>query len=361
MNRRSKLFGVVFAFVMVWLFCHGQSASAQNGAYPYPDKPCVWAPHARQGVGPNWCPNYDWGDQPGSTAAANVISPYGYYYRNCTDYAAWKVHAQGVSPAQYKGLGNAKDWAARGPRNGLRVDGVPAVGSVAVRTTGKYGHTAYVEEVRPDGTIRVSQYNAKADGNYSEAVGTPRQFGFSVFVHFEDYMPKPTPPPTQPSISQPVAEPVDPPPTAALPAAAVEPAPAPAVTEPEVLSQPVTPATTEVTDVVEQAPAAATPPEPLEEITVVSAKPRVQAAHAAGPAVSRAPAGKGAVTPGAATSAVPNPILPPVTQPASAAAGVSPTATPVGSNYRPLAWIAAGLFGTGIVVSAGWRLRKSLT
>lgn len=153
---------------------------------------------------PNWCPNYDWGDRQGDVSAGNVISPYGYYYRNCTDYAAWKVSSLGVPADRYKGLGDAKTWAARAPAKGVRVDAVPAVGSVAVRTTGTFGHTAFVEEVRPDGTIRVSQYNYRADGNYSENMGTPAAFGFSVFVHFEDFMPRPVPP-AQPAPAEPVA------------------------------------------------------------------------------------------------------------------------------------------------------------
>jgi len=200
--RRGIMFwGVLLALLGAGII-FGAPAHAAND-YPYPTKPCVHAPYTVTGSGPNWCPNYDWGDRPNDTTAANVISPYGYYYRNCTDYAAWRVSTHGVQPAQYKGLGNAKDWASRAPSKGVPVNGAPAVGSVGVRISGKFGHTAFVEEVRPDGTIRVSQYNNGADGNYSESVGTPAAFGFSAFVHFEVFFPPQPPPPAPPPVPEP--------------------------------------------------------------------------------------------------------------------------------------------------------------
>jgi hypothetical protein len=116
-----------------------------------------------------------------------------------------------VGEAQYKGLGNAKDWVVKAPAKGLLVDGTPAVGSVAVRTTGAYGHTAFVEELNPAGypagTIRVSQYNYRGDGNYSEQIGTPASLGLLAFIHFEVYMPAPAitlaadPPAPEPAVS----------------------------------------------------------------------------------------------------------------------------------------------------------------
>lgn len=179
------------------------AVSAKSSQYPYGSMPCVWAPYATTGKTARWCRGYEWGKIRGSPAAASVISPYGYYYRNCTDYAAWKVSALGVKPAQYRGLGNAKLWAARAPAHGLRVDNQPAVGAVAVRTAGTFGHLGFVEEVNPAGyprgTIKVSQYNYHADGNYTERYGTPAFFGFVAFVHFEDYARKPAVPKPKPA------------------------------------------------------------------------------------------------------------------------------------------------------------------
>jgi len=179
----------LWSVAVLW---HAPAAFAAS-VYPYADVPCVWAPYDTAGLSVRWCSDYDWGYIRNDLSAASVMSPYGYYYRNCTDYTAWIVSTLGVGPAQYKGLGNAKEWATQAPKHGLRADGTPAVGAVAVRTTGKYGHTAYVEAVNPDGTIKVSQYNYHADGNYTEEYGTPTFFGFSVFVHFEDYEIAPAP------------------------------------------------------------------------------------------------------------------------------------------------------------------------
>lgn len=193
-------------------------ASAEKSGYPFGGKPCVHAPYAVQNTHVNWCPNYDWGDRPNDTSRANVISPYGYYYRNCTDYAAWKVASLGVGPAQYRGLGDAKQWAAPPAKNGLRVDSTPAVGAVAVRTSGVYGHVAFVEAIEPSGAITVSEYNKHADGNFGVRSGMPVSLGFTHFVHFEAYMsvpvavpiPEPLPPaPLVPAIivpDEPVSE-----------------------------------------------------------------------------------------------------------------------------------------------------------
>ncbi|HSW66853.1 MAG TPA: CHAP domain-containing protein [Bacillota bacterium] len=184
-------------------------AAAAEAQYPYAGKPCVWAPYAASGSGAGWCADYDFGDTPNDTSSANVISPYGYYYRNCTDYTAWRVSAEGVEPAQYKGLGNAKDWAANAPAHGLSVDGTPAVGAVGVSASGSYGHTAYVEAINPagypEGTIEVSQYNYAGDGNYSRVFGTPALLGLMQFVHFEAYRPAPSPDPTSVPLLAPAA------------------------------------------------------------------------------------------------------------------------------------------------------------
>src|SRR5260370_4294924 len=86
-------------------------AMASTGGYPYYNMQCVWSPYATTGTG-YWCSDYDWGTVRNDSGNDSVLSPYGYDYRNCTDYVAWKVASLGVMPAQYKGLGNANTWAA---------------------------------------------------------------------------------------------------------------------------------------------------------------------------------------------------------------------------------------------------------
>jgi surface antigen len=147
--------------------------------------PCVVSPYGTSGTG-YWCPGYNWGTIPNNTGNVSELSPYGYDYRNCTDYVAWELSTLGVKPAQYRGLGNADTWGSNATSHGLVDNTTPAVGSVAVSTSGEYGHVAFVTAVN-GGTITVSQYNQKENGDYSVQSGTPTALGFSSFVHFEAY------------------------------------------------------------------------------------------------------------------------------------------------------------------------------
>jgi surface antigen len=163
-------------------------ASADTGGYPYASVPCVYSPYATTGSG-YWCSGYNWGTIRNSTANASELSPYGYDYRNCTDYVAWKLASLGVQPAQYKGLGNASTWGTLAAKHGVTNNASPAVGSVAVNTTaaGGLGHVAFVYAVSGS-QISVSEYNLHRDGNYTPTeTGTPAQLGFSSFDHFEKY------------------------------------------------------------------------------------------------------------------------------------------------------------------------------
>jgi surface antigen len=157
-----------------------------TGNYPYWSTPCIYAPFATSGKG-YWCSGYNWGTKHNDSGNASVNSPYGYGYRNCTDYVAWKLNSLGVSQTLYQGLGNAKDWGTKASKKGVTVNSSPAVGAVAVDTIGQYGHVAFVESVNKNGTITVSQYNKGQDGNYSTQTGTPSSLNFSAFIHLERY------------------------------------------------------------------------------------------------------------------------------------------------------------------------------
>ncbi len=102
----------------------------------------------------------------GAWALARGVSNRGSYWsmspgHNCTNYVAWRLIGAGVEkPASHPG--NASSWATRAARDGIRVDGTPAVGAVAQwdSLAGGYsskGHVAYVERVNSDGTILVSE------------------------------------------------------------------------------------------------------------------------------------------------------------------------------------------------------------
>ncbi|HSX27960.1 MAG TPA: CHAP domain-containing protein [Candidatus Saccharimonadales bacterium] len=146
---------------------------AEDGGYPF-------ASYHGPGTSPA---NSTWTDSKG-----NPISPYGYYFRNCTDYVAWKLQSLGVADGKTRSLGNAAAWSARAKGKNLTVDGSPSVGAAAISTAGTYGHVGFVEETHSDGTITISEYNYKLDGTYSTRSGTPSRLGFTQFIHFEKLM-----------------------------------------------------------------------------------------------------------------------------------------------------------------------------
>lgn len=86
----------------------------------------------------------------------------GYGYRNCTDWAAFRV-PQLVQQNVPWGWGNAKNWDNAAQAAGKTVDATPEPGDIAVWEDGTYGHVAVVESINP---LVVSEYNGGQDGNY---------------------------------------------------------------------------------------------------------------------------------------------------------------------------------------------------
>jgi surface antigen len=95
--------------------------------------------------------------------------PWGYCYRQCTSYSAWRLYSGGKTPPH--NYGNATNWGWAAQADGIPTGSQPQVGSIAV-WQGYEGHVAYVEEVYGDGTIRVSEYNAvpALQGRYSQRI-----------------------------------------------------------------------------------------------------------------------------------------------------------------------------------------------
>jgi surface antigen len=160
-------------------------AAAATGNYPFWNMPCELSPYKTVGYCNTEYGPYDWGPVKNGSAASQ-LSKYGYGYRNCTDYVAWKLASLGVKPAQYKGLGNANSWASNAAAHKLVHNTKPAVGSVAVSTAGRFGHVAFVIAVSGS-KITVAQYNQAGTGAYNTQTGTAASLGFSWFVHFEKY------------------------------------------------------------------------------------------------------------------------------------------------------------------------------
>lgn len=132
------------------------------------------------------------------------ITPFGYtgqsgwghwtdqWGNNCTNYAAWRVAANGVpNPGR---LGDAGDWDENARALGYPVNDTPAVGAVAQWNIGDYGHVGYVDWVSPDGnTIATSEsgYDTKSFPSMSRRQILKRGvYGWpSNFIHFKDMAP----------------------------------------------------------------------------------------------------------------------------------------------------------------------------
>jgi surface antigen len=144
--------------------------------------------HGATGGYPYW--SYD---GPGSNAATYTwtnssgygFSPYGYAYRNCTDYVAWKL-ATANGFGDYRGLGNASGWAGAAQGRGYHVNHTPARGAVAWWGTELFhgfGHVAWVANVYV-GSIEVAEYNHAGTGRFdTRRIPTHAP---DAYIHFRD-------------------------------------------------------------------------------------------------------------------------------------------------------------------------------
>lgn len=98
------------------------------------------------------------------------VDPWGYYWRECTSYAAWKRAAIGrpLPPWGLWGWADAKTWVSWAQTSGIPTSSSPSVGDVGVYQGGYYGHVMIVERVEGS-NVWVSQYNAEMQGLYSES------------------------------------------------------------------------------------------------------------------------------------------------------------------------------------------------
>ncbi len=109
-----------------------------------------------------------------ANALSYGIDPWGYGCRQCVSYTAWKVLQKTGRPAMY--WGNAKQWPASAARVGIPSGSQPREQSVAVMTSGPYGHVAWVESINPNGTLNVSQYNYWLPGTSNGGWGWYSEF-----------------------------------------------------------------------------------------------------------------------------------------------------------------------------------------
>jgi peptidoglycan DL-endopeptidase CwlO len=147
-----------------------------GGGYPWGNAYCV---HTGRVDGP--CYNYDW------YFNGSPWDAWGYGFRNCTSWVAYKLATEGKSGFTY--LGNANQWPGRAAARGIPVTyghGARA-GNAAVNPNGFYGHVMYVEAVLSDGRVVVSDYNRAGDGLYRGPEGGSAAVisqSSLVFIHF---------------------------------------------------------------------------------------------------------------------------------------------------------------------------------
>ncbi len=108
--------------------------------------------------------------------------PWGFYYRECTSYAAWKRSSIGRAIPAWGTMGqaNAKDWPNWARKFGYTVDQTPEVGALGVYQGGTYGHVMVVEKILSGGKVLVSEYNANFTGVYSTSEWSVNSL---VFIH----------------------------------------------------------------------------------------------------------------------------------------------------------------------------------
>jgi surface antigen len=157
---------------------------ARTGNYPYASAVCEFA-----AAGGPYCANpadpagdlYDWGYW--QDGVFDFADRWGYEYRNCTSYVAWRLAASHVNAKLFRDLGNAAEWLG-GVRDkaGVVINHTPSAGSVAVWESGLYGHVAWVDSVR-HGTVTVSDYNYAGTGSYAER-RLDRADGPLAYIHF---------------------------------------------------------------------------------------------------------------------------------------------------------------------------------
>lgn len=156
------------------LFGGSVAGVAGGGGYQWGDASCLHI-----GVPDPPCGEYDWGYR-NAPSPRNLYDPWGYGYRNCTSWVAFRLDQAGYRNFSY--LGNAKLWPSRVPSSWVTYGGGAQVGDAAVSTAGNYGHVMYVEAVNPDGTVTISDYNRLGDGLY-RAGSTRAQSGL-YFISF---------------------------------------------------------------------------------------------------------------------------------------------------------------------------------
>jgi surface antigen len=111
-------------------------------------------------------------DYPWPNAPQDSMSPLRYSYRDCTDFAAWRINRDlGATSAPWMYTwgqlrltnGNAVGWRADWQTHGWGVSTSPKAGTIGwyglAAWAQAYGHVCYIQHVAADGTVTIEEYN----------------------------------------------------------------------------------------------------------------------------------------------------------------------------------------------------------
>lgn len=105
--------------------------------------------------------DYPYRDTPLAQRACCYPDPWGAFKWECTSFVAWRLRSAGATDVF--NWGNGGQWAQTAQNRGYAVNTSPALGAVAQWNNnemgGGYGHVAIVQEVLPDGSVYVEEYN----------------------------------------------------------------------------------------------------------------------------------------------------------------------------------------------------------
>jgi surface antigen len=168
----------------------GPATSPTWGGYPYASATCEFGAQGGPACADPGRPGdlYNWGYRDARGGEFRPSDPWGYEYRNCTSYVAWRLSRAGVPAALFTGLGNASQWIAGVAREpGVVVNDVPAPGAIAVWVVATgVGHVAWVDSAGHgnagrNGAVLVSDYNYAGTGVFATHQVTSPPTGY---IHF---------------------------------------------------------------------------------------------------------------------------------------------------------------------------------
>lgn len=114
---------------------------------------------------------------------SSKIDQWGMNNRQSTSYTAWKVSESGATMPKwgYTGKGDAKYWLDNATASSIAQGTTPKVHSVAVRTSGGTGFTAWVEAIDGDNVI-ITSYNFDNTGEFKQ-MSVPASY-FNGYIYF---------------------------------------------------------------------------------------------------------------------------------------------------------------------------------